>query len=233
MDVDGALDGLFSKPLDTFTEARNALVADAKKAADDDAARSIKQLKKPTIGAWTLNQLVRRHPDVMSELVEVRDRLENAGSPKELRDLSGRRRELVTELTVLAKEILEDSPYEASHATLEKVSQGLLAGGSDEERELLQKGRLSREPSSPGLEAFGFEAGGVAAAPSVSLKEQREVQKLRRDAERLQQEAARLEQEAAFAEEQAGRAREKADDAHRDAESAREKADEAAEAAGL
>lgn len=236
MDVDSALDGLYAEPLEDFTSQRNVLAAQAKKAGDEDAARSIRALKKPSVGAWTINQLARRHPASIDELLEVRHRLETADSPKQLRDLSKRRRELVAELATFAKAVLEESGQSASHATVEKVSQGLLAGGTEEEREYLRRGRLTREPAASGLEAFGFDAAVESdedATPAVSLKTQREVQKLRREAERLQQEAARLEQEAVFAEEQARRAREKADEAERAAESAREAAHEAAESAGL
>ena len=236
MDVDGALDALYAEPLDSFTSLRNSLAADVKKAGDEDAARAIKSLKKPSVGAWTINQLVRRHPASIEELLEVRQRLETAGSPQELRELSKRRRELVAELAALAKAVLEGSGQSASHATVEKVSQGLLAGGTDEERESLRKGRLTREPTSSGLEAFGFDTAvesGEGTTPTVSLKTQRELQKLRREAERLQQEAARLEQEAVFAEEQARRARDRADEAERAAEAARDAAHEAAESAGL
>ncbi len=236
MDVEATLDGLYDQPLDSFTAERNEIAAAAKKAGDDEAAQRVKQLKKPSVAAWAINQLVRRHPDVISELLEARDRLEKADSPGELRALSKRRRELVAELTNLAKDVLEDSPHGASHNTLEKVSQGLLAGGTDEERGLLEKGRLTREPTASGLDAFGF-GGAVeedpAPAPTVSLKTQREIQRLRRESERLQQEAARLEQEASFAEEQARRARAKADEAAAAAEEAREGADRAAEEAGV
>ena len=229
MDTEAELDRLYSVPLDEFTSTRNAIAKDA------EDGRRIKQLKKPSVGAWTINQLVRKHPDEIAELLSVRDELERAGSPKELRELSGRRRELVARLASLARAILEDSPHGASHATLEKVSQGLLAGGTEEDRELLQKGRLTKEPSGGGLEAFGFGAGEIEedTTPKVSLKTQREVERLRREAERLQQESAQLAQEAAFADEQARRVREKADRAAAAADEAREKANAVAEEAGL
>jgi hypothetical protein len=143
---------------------------------------------------------------------------------------------LVARLTKSAKTVLEDAGHGSSQTTLEKVSQGLLAGGTDEDRTDLEKGRLTREPSSSGLDAFGFGADMAAEeepAVRVSLKTQREVQKLKREAERLQQESARLEQEAAFAEEQARRARAKAEEAAAAADEARARADDAAEEAGI
>lgn len=236
MDVEDALDDLYSQPLESFTSLRNAIAKAVKDAKDDDSAARVKALKKPSVAAWTINQLVRQHPREMKKLLSVRDRLEGAGSSQELRDLSRERRDLVAKLARLARDILERSDHGASHQTLEKVSQGLLAGGTEDERAAMEKGRLTREPSSSGLEALGFDVAATEpadAAPAVSLKTQREVQKLRREAERLQQEAAGLEQEAAFAEEHARRAREKADRAAAAADAARTVADAAAEEAGL
>ena len=236
MDVDSELDRLYSLPLDEFTSERNAIAKAAKDDGADDVAKRVKALKKPSVGAWTLNQLARQHSDEIAELLSIRDELERAGSPQELRDLARRRRDLVAKLSKLARSVLEESEHGASHATVEKVSQGLLAGGDDEDRELLRKGRLTREPTSSGLEAFGFGAG-TSEEPEptskVSLKAQREVQKLRREAEQLQQESARLAQEAAFAQEQARSARAKADRAADVANAAREEADGAAREAGL
>lgn len=231
MDLQAELDRLYSLPLDEFTAARNEIA----KNADGDDAKTIKALKKPSVGAWAINQLARKHSDDVRELLAVRDELEHASSSGALRELSNKRRALVARLTKSAKAILEDGGHGSSQTTLEKVSQGLLAGGTDEERDDLEKGRLTREPSSSGLEAFGLDPGIVEeeTTPSVSLKTQREIQKLRREVERLQQESARLEQEASFAEEQARRAREKADRAAAIAGDAREKVDRAVKEAGL
>lgn len=236
MDLEAELDRLYGVPLDRFTEERNAIARAAKKAGNEEAAGAIKTLKKPSVGAWTINQLVRRHPDAIGDLLRVRDELEDAGSPQKLRELSGRRREIVARLASLARSILEGSDHGASHQTVEKVSQGLLAGGTEEERPLLEKGRLFREPTASGLEAFGMTpATELEEEPEtkIPLKKQREIQRLRRDAESLQQEAARLEQEASFAEEQARRARAKAEEASQAADGARERAEAAAVDAGL
>jgi hypothetical protein len=232
MDLQAELDRLYSLPLDEFTAARNEIA----KNADGDDAKAIRALKKPSVGAWAINQLARKHSDDVRELLAVRDELEHASSPGSMRELSNKRRTLVARLTKSAKTVLEEGGHGSSQSTLEKVSQGLLAGGTDEERADLEKGRLTREPSSSGLEALGFGADAAAeeeTTPQVSLKTQREVQKLRREAERLQQESARLEQEAAFAEEQARRARSKADEAAAAADEARERAIAAAEEAGI
>lgn len=235
MDLEAELERLYGVSLERFTEERNAIARAAKKAGDDDAAAAVKALKKPSVGAWTINQLVRRHPDEIAELLRVRDELEGAASPQRLRDLSGRRREIVARLASLARSILAVSGHGASHQTVEKVSQGLLAGGTGEERQLLENGRLTREPSASGLEAFGFAPAELEEEPAtkVPLKEQRRINRLRREAESLQQEAARLEQEASLAEEHARRARAKADEASQAANAASERAAAAADDAGL
>lgn len=233
MDLEVELDRLYSLPLDEFTSERNAI---AKAAKDrDDVAKRVKAIKKPSVGAWTLNQLARRHSAEITELLSIRDDLERADSPQGVRDLTGKRRDLVAKLSKLARSILEESEHGASHATVEKVSQGLLAVGDEEDRILLRKGRLTREPTSSGLAVFGLGATDLEEEmiPQVSLKTRREVERLRRDAERLQQESARLTQEAEFADEQARRARGKADRAAAAADEAREKANAAGRTAGL
>jgi len=233
VDLDSELDRLYSLPHEEFTSYRNALAKSATAAGDGEAAALVKGLKKPSVGAWALNQVTRVHHDRIRDLLSIRDELERAGSPEQLRELSRRRRDLVAELTRFARSILEGSGHGATSATLEKVTQGLLAGGTAEERDLLDKGRLTREPSASGLETLGFDAApDEDAAPGISLKVRREIENLRRDAERLQQEAARLEREAAFAEEQARRARTRAESAAAAADEARDRAEIAAEEAG-
>ena len=230
MDVEAELDRLYSLPLDEFTAARNAIAAEAKKSGEDVVAGNVKKLAKPSVAAWTLNQIARRSPEQIEELYSVRASLESAGSAKELRSLTAARREAIAGLTDLARDVLEGSAHGVSHATLEKVSQALLLGGTDEERELLRRGRLTREPTGSDLDAFGLSVASEeeGAAPAARpLKVQREIDRLRREAERLQQEAARLEQEATFAARQAEIAREKADSAFSAAEAAKRTLSEA------
>src|SRR3712207_1776613 len=107
MDVEAELDRLYSVPLEDFTEERNAIARAAKDAGDDDAAQRVKKLQKPSVAAWAINQLAREHADEVGELFAVRDELEAADSPAELRTLTGRRRDAVARLTSLARDILE------------------------------------------------------------------------------------------------------------------------------
>ncbi len=236
MDVEAELDRLYAAPLEEFIKERDAIARAAKEAGDAESATRIKKLTKPSVAAWAINQLARRHRDEVDQLMSVQVDLGRADSPTELRSLSGRRRELVAKLTSLSKDILAEGGHGTSATTIEKISQGLLASGSDEERASLRRGRLTREPVGSGLEAFGMTPADDTtdtSTPAVPLKTQREVQRLRREAERFQQEAARLAQEADFADEQARRARGKADEAAAAADAAREKALDAADSAGI
>src|SRR5689334_9255025 len=68
---DDRVDRLYSLPLDEFTAARNQLAKDIRKGGDREAADAVKSLKKPSIEAWTVNQLARDHEDEISRLVAL------------------------------------------------------------------------------------------------------------------------------------------------------------------
>ena len=58
------IDRLYELPLEEFTAARNALAKET-----GDAA--LKQLKKPTVPAWAVNQLARRREVDMRRLLRA------------------------------------------------------------------------------------------------------------------------------------------------------------------
>ena len=72
------LDDLFARPLAEFTAARNELARRLRKAGQDDDAARVQALKKPSVPVWTVNQLARRHPDEVKELVAAGTRLREA-----------------------------------------------------------------------------------------------------------------------------------------------------------
>lgn len=234
MDVETALDELFSVPLEEFTGRRNAIARAAKEGGDADAAARIRSLKKPSTAAWALNQLARRDREGIAALSEIRRSLEKTGSARELRERAGQRREVVARLTARARAILEEAGHGSAASTIERISSALVAGGTKEEEELLASGRLSREPSGTGLAGLGFTPGaaeGLDAGTPVSLKDRRTVERLRHSADEAEREAARLVQEAEFAEEEGARLRRRAEEQAAVATKARKAAEDAA--AGL
>src|SRR5438034_9907423 len=77
-ELESELDRLYGLPLDEFTAARNELATRLRKAGQADAAERVRELRKPSVAVWTVNQLARRYPDEIEELVEGGKRLRDA-----------------------------------------------------------------------------------------------------------------------------------------------------------
>lgn len=191
------VDQLYSLPLSKFTERRNALAKELKNSGDKEAAAAVQKLVKPTLAAWVVNQLARREPELMRELISVQDRLASPSSAKDLRELSQERRELVTQLKRAASAVLEQDGHAPGSTTLQQVSQSLLAGATDEEQELLLQGRLTKDLSSSGLEqVWGSEPGQAddddTDEPEADLEARQEAENLTKQAAEAQQRASTL-----------------------------------------
>ncbi|MDQ4005357.1 MAG: hypothetical protein M3135_03525, partial [Actinomycetota bacterium] len=68
-------DELYDLRPEEFTAARDGLVRSLKDAGDGDAAAEVKKLRRPTVVAWALNQLVRRHRRRVEELIAAGEAL--------------------------------------------------------------------------------------------------------------------------------------------------------------
>ena len=92
---------LYAADLDEFTARRAELASAARAAGDQDAARQIAGLRKPTRAAWLVNQLVRADPGVPGRLAELGTELRAAAAALDgarIRELSQARRRLVDDL---------------------------------------------------------------------------------------------------------------------------------------
>lgn len=138
------MEELYSSPMPEFTVRRKTLAAAAKKAGDKDLAVQIAGLRKPTVAADTVNRLVRAAPDEVEELLALGAELrkaEQALNGPAMRELSGKRRQLVNDLTRLAFEITDQSAPSA--AIREEVSSTLNAALADENiADMLMSGAL-------------------------------------------------------------------------------------------
>jgi hypothetical protein len=98
-EVEAVTRELYGEPLDAFTRSRNEHAKQLKAAGDADAARRVQALKKPTMAAWLVNQLVRSEPEQVGLLLDL-GREMRAGlsglSADELRLLTKRRYQLVS-----------------------------------------------------------------------------------------------------------------------------------------
>jgi hypothetical protein len=151
---------LYGLPLDEFTRARDELARELRKAGNPEAADEVKALRKPSVSAWTVNQLARRHPQETRALVQAGEELRRAqraavtkGDAEALRDAQRAHRERLEELTAAARHKLG-----AGGQTLQRVGQTLRAASVEKEQsKALLAGTLTED-----VEQSGF--GGMLVA---------------------------------------------------------------------
>jgi hypothetical protein len=229
MSVEDA-DHLYDLPLDEFTRARDQTAKKLKDAGDEDRARAVKALKKPTVAAWAANQVARRHSDDVGELLALRDRMNDATGAS-LREAGEKRRRLLARLVKHAESVLEQGGHGATAGTLEKVTQTFQAGATDEEVDLLRTGRLTRELTPSGFAGLSFpdEARWQPPPPSkAASRAAAKAEELATTAEEKEADARDLEKVAELARKHAEAAAREAEVARRAADRARERADAAA-----
>jgi hypothetical protein len=148
---------LYATPPDRFVAARDAAVAEARRAGDQAAAREIARLRRPTVAAWLVNLLAIRRPELVADLAQLADALRAAQRDlrgAKLRELSAQRRAvvgaLVAEVRRLAAETGEAPP--AGKLPLAEVEATLNAALSDADvAEQVRSGRLLRATSYAGF----------------------------------------------------------------------------------
>jgi len=170
------IDRLYGLPLDEFVSGRDALAKRLRGDGDREGGAAVKALRKPTAGAWALNQAVRRRHAETKALLTAGQRLRSAhagllsgGDRDELRAAMAEQRELAATLADCAEAIASETG-KSGPALKERVRTTLHAAALDEEvREHLARGRLTREREAVGL-GGGFE--GSTATP-LSVVERR------------------------------------------------------------
>ena len=76
--ADEEIDGLYGLPLDEFTRARDELARRVRQEGDGERAAEIKQLRKPSVPAWVVNQLARQRELDMRRLLQAGEQLAGA-----------------------------------------------------------------------------------------------------------------------------------------------------------
>jgi hypothetical protein len=128
-----SLDALFQLPLGEFTAARNALAARLKKSGHADESSRIKGLSKPSVSAWTVNQLFWRHRKAYDRLMQSGAQFREAqaaqlaGKSADIRRALEARREALSELSRLASDVLKDASHQPSPDTMRRVTTTLEA----------------------------------------------------------------------------------------------------------
>ncbi|MGC4809370.1 hypothetical protein ACLQ29_02415 [Micromonospora sp. DT228] len=148
---------LYRIPPDRFVAARDAAVAEARRAGDPGAARQLARLRRPTVAAWLVNLLAITRPELVADLVQLADALRTAQrelrGPR-LRELSAQRRAVVGALVAEVRKLAAAEPDAppAGRLPLAEVESTLNAAFSDVEvAEQVRAGRLLRAASYAGF----------------------------------------------------------------------------------
>ncbi|MEV6370070.1 hypothetical protein AB0L86_24600 [Micromonospora musae] len=148
---------LYRTPPDRFVAARDAAVAEARRAGDPVTARQIARLRRPTVAAWLVNLLAIRRPELVADLAQLAEALRSAQrelrGPR-LRELSAQRRAVVGALLAEVRKLAAEEPGAPSTGKLPltEVEATLNAALSDTEvAEQVRAGRLLRAASYAGF----------------------------------------------------------------------------------
>jgi hypothetical protein len=153
------LDRLYTLEPAGFVAERERLARGLRKSGQREQADQVKRLRKPTLSAWTINQLARQERRDVDLLLDAGHRLREAqrgllaGEDRKSLDEARRtQRDALASLRQAARDILVDAGHQ-SDATLDRIMGTLQAAAvSSEGRELLARGRLAGD-----LETTGFE----------------------------------------------------------------------------
>jgi hypothetical protein len=225
-----AIDQLFQRPLNEFTQARNAL---AKESGKDGAA--IRELQKPPLAAWAVNQLYWQDRETYDALVDAANEMRRThkaiieGKRGDLRS-AGREHELAIEAALKSTlAILKASGNPATEATRHAILNTLRALPADE-----APGRLTRTLSPGGFEmlagitpAAAPKRTGKKAEPQAKSSAKPADTKAQQDAARQREQRAAAERAVRDADQKARHAEFEAARAARDAAKAARRLEEA------
>ena len=68
--LEAALDQLYAADPSEFVAVRKQLASELRAAGDKDGAKELAHARRPSTSAWAVNQLVRRSPQIVDDLLE-------------------------------------------------------------------------------------------------------------------------------------------------------------------
>lgn len=159
IDEEAELERLYSLPPEEFIAARNELAKRFREEGERAVAARIKEIKRPTVSAWVINQLARGRELDVERLLRAGERLRKAQlqavAQKDAADFLEARRDeqaALGRLTQAAREILQSA--NRSTSILDRVAATLRTAATREDgRLILKQGRLAED-----LEPQGFES---------------------------------------------------------------------------
>jgi DNA repair exonuclease SbcCD ATPase subunit len=165
------IDSLFRLPLTEFISARKTLAAKLKKNGYPDEAERVKSLAKPSVSAWTVNQLYWHHREAFDELIATGQRFRKAqtsGKMANMREALDARRDALSQLSDLAAEVLRDGGHNPGLDTLRRIATTLEALSAATSSDGPTPGQLTHDVDPPGFESFGsFTPSAATARPAA------------------------------------------------------------------
>ncbi len=165
MDLEDIAGRLYGLSPESFTEARDEAVREARGAGDRELARRVQALRRPTASAALVNGLRSGDPALLEQLLALGPELARAqseGAGETLRELSGQRRAVLQAVVSRAVELSGRAVTAPVRAEVEGTLEAALADPTS--AEAVRSGRLVRA-----LSYAGF--GGVDLADAVALPE--------------------------------------------------------------
>jgi hypothetical protein len=240
--VEQAAQELYALPRDDFTRARDELARRLRKEGRRDEAQAVGALRKPTLAAWALNQLVRRRSEDVRRLLDAGRQLRTAqealvagGDRSVFRSAAANERDLVAGLTRDATVLAAEAGGGSTAALEERISSTLHAAARDDAVGAeLSSGTLAREQQLVG--GFGGAVADEGEPPSRPRRRkaagkpagQRELSARRAAKKQAGRELDAAEKAARRAADRARDASRRAEEAQARAEGARAEAEDAA-----
>ena len=183
MSIEDVAAELYGLAPEEFTAARNARAKGAKAGGDAELAAQVQSLRKPTAGAWLLNQLVRQHADLVQQVLDLGGQLRAAQGTlgaDELRALDRQRRQLTRAVAEQAAGLGRAAGRRVTAATTAEVEETLRSAMVDAVAgAALATGLLTDTFSSTGLDPVDLSrvvalppVGGTASAPPATAASQ-------------------------------------------------------------
>ncbi len=207
--IEELIDELYAAPLGDFVARRSERARSLRQGGDREAAAEVKALRKPSVSAWAVNQLVRREERRLAALLAAGNELRAAqlgllegGSQEALAQASAAEREALGRLTDAARGILEEAGESTSGTTLERIRETLHAAAVDDDvAELVRAGRLEKEQQAPSFPFAGLRGAPPAAAAKRPERDRKKETRLRSAREEHRLAEARLDEARRNAEE--------------------------------
>src|SRR5262249_21380335 len=164
--VEDDLDALFKLPLSEFIGARKTLAARLKKEGRANEADYVQALAKPSISAWTVNQLYWHYREPFDRLLATGQRFRQAqkgGKVGDMREALDARRDVLSNLSDLATKLLRDAGHNPALEMMRRIATTLEAISADALLpDGLSAGRLTQDIDPPGFDSL------ASSTPSIS-----------------------------------------------------------------